>query len=105
MNQFGNIMKQAQQVQAKLMEAQSKIAALEVEGVAGGGMVKVKINGSNELLNVSMDKSLLTPDSEEILSDLIVAAFSDAKSKLDEKSKEEMSMLSGMLPSGMKLPF
>lgn len=105
MNQLGNIMKQAQQMQAKLMEAQNKIAALEVEGVAGGGMVKVKMNGANELLSVNMDKSLLTPDSEEILSDLIVAAFSDAKAKLDEKSRTEMSVLNGILPNGMKLPF
>ena len=104
MNQFGNLMKQAQQVQAKLVEAQNKIAAMEVDGASGGDMVRVKINGSGNLLNVVIDESLLVKDGGEILSDLLVAAFSDAKAKLDEKSKEEMSAFSSMLPAGMKLP-
>lgn len=105
MNQFGNLMKQAQKVQAELVEAQNRIAAMEIEGVSGGGMVQVKINGSGNLLSINMDKSLLNQDGEEILSDLIVAAFNDAKAKLDTKSQEEMSVFSSMLPAGMKLPF
>lgn len=104
MNQFSNMMKQVQQMQAKLAEVQEDVSALEVTGTSGGGMVSVTISGNGHLLKVNIDKSLMNPDEEEIVSDLIVAAHSEAKAKLDEKIREK-NPFGGMLPAGMKLPF
>ena len=102
MNNFNQLMKQAQEMQAKLMEAQSKIGELEIEGTAGGGMVTVVISGKVDLKKITIDPALLTAENADIVSDLIVAAFNDAKSKLEAKVSENMG---GILPPGMKLPF
>ena len=102
MNNFNQLMKQAQEMQAKLMEAQGKINELEIEGSSGGGMVNVTISGKIDLKKVVIDPALLTSDNADIVSDLIVAAFNDAKTKLETKVSENMG---GILPPGMKLPF
>ena len=102
MNNFNQLMKQAQEMQAKLMEAQGKINDLEIEGSSGGGMVNVTISGKIDLKKVVIDPALLTSDNADIVSDLIVAAFNDAKTKLETKVSENMG---GILPPGMKLPF
>lgn len=102
MNNFNQLMKQAQQMQAKLMEAQGKMNDLEIVGTSGGGMVSVVINGKVDIKRLIIDPKLMSPDETDILSDLIVAAFSDAKSKLESEMAEQMG---GLLPPGMKMPF
>lgn len=104
MSQFSNLMKQAQQMQAKLDAVQKEIYALEVTGTSGGGMVSVTISGKHNLLKVSIDKSLMNPGEEEIVADLIVAAHSEAKAKLEEIVQEK-NPFTDMLPAGIKLPF
>ena len=85
-NNFNQLLKQAQQMQEKLMEAQNKMSGLEITGTSGGGMVSITINGKNEMRKVQID----------------TAAYNDAKSKLEAKMSEQMG---GILPPGMKLPF
>jgi len=101
------IMKQAQAMQKKMAEVQDKIAQTEYSGTSGGGMVSVSLNGKNEMTKLSIDKSLANPDEIEVIEDLVIAAFNDAKKKLDSESEGAMSgMLGGMsLPPGFKLPF
>lgn len=101
-NNFNQFLKQAQQMQEKLMEAQNKMSEIEITGTSGGGMVSVTISGKNEMKRAHIDPKLLSPDEAEIVSDLFVAAYNDAKSKLEAKTAEQMS---GLLPPGMKLPF
>ena len=102
MGNLNQLMKQAQQMQAKLAEAQKKIEELTLSGTSGGGMVTIEINGKGNVLNVNIDPKLLAPTEGEIISDLIVAAYSDAKGKLETQMEAEMS---GIMPQGMKLPF
>lgn len=99
---FNNLMKQAQEMQAKLMAAQNKMNELEVSGSSGGGMVQVTIDGKGCMKKLSIDPKLLSPDDVEVVEDLIVAAFNDAKSKLEEQIAAQMGSI---LPAGMKLPF
>ncbi len=103
---LGNLMKQAQKMQEDLQKAQEEIAAMEVTGQAGGGMVSVVMTGRHDVKRVSIDDSLLKDD-KEMLEDLIAAAVNDAVRKIESESKEKMaSMTRGMpLPPGMKLPF
>lgn len=100
-------MKQAQMMQKKMQEMQQKMASTEFTGTAGGGMVNVIVSGKFELLKLKIDSSLIDPTETEMLEDLIVAAFNDAKKKIDAGSEGEMSgMIGGMgLPNGFKLPF
>ena len=107
MKNLGQMMKQAQQMQAKMAELQEQLAASEVTGVSGGGMVHVTMNGKGELRAVKIDPSLANPDDVEVLEDLIVAAAQDAKSKVEAEVAEKMQTLTGGLdlPPGMKLPF
>ena len=92
------MMKQAQQMQERL---QREMAALSVEGNAGGGMVTVKINGAKQVLSVTIDPEVVSKDDVAMLQDLIVAAINDAQRKADEEMARKMG---GMLPPGMKLP-
>ncbi|HTE41464.1 MAG TPA: YbaB/EbfC family nucleoid-associated protein [Steroidobacteraceae bacterium] len=103
---IGNMMKQAQQLQASMQRAQAEIAAMEVTGESGGGMVKVTLTGKHEAKRVSIDPSLLKDD-KEMLEDLVAAAINDAVHKVEQTSQQKMSgLMSGMqLPPGMKLPF
>ena len=96
------LMKQAQAMQKKMEETQAKLESEEFEGASGGGMVKVLVSGKFVMKKVTVDKSLMTPDEADILEDLIVAAFNDAKGKIDKKMAESMS---GFNIPGMKLPF
>jgi nucleoid-associated protein EbfC len=102
-----NMMKKAQAVQAKLQEAQDELGRVEVEGQSGGGMVSLRLTAKGELKGVRIDPTLLTPPDKEMLEDLIVAAFADAKAKADRAAAEKMqSLTAGLsLPPGMKLPF
>jgi DNA-binding YbaB/EbfC family protein len=107
MKDISQIMRQAQAMQAKINEAQKKLEAMEVEGSAGGGMVKLRISGKNALISLSIDPSLLKPEEAEIVEDLIKAAHDDARRKLEDAQNEEMKGLSGgmgLLP-GFKMPF
>ncbi len=103
---LGNIMKQAQQMQANMAKLQEELARTEVTGQAGGGMVSVIMNGRHEVRRVSIDPSLLGDD-KEMLEDLIAAAVNDAVHKVESTSQERMAALTaGMnLPDGFKMPF
>jgi len=107
MQNFEEIMKAAQNVQEELQKAQASLESIEVEGVSGGGLVKVRANAKGTIKGVEIDDSLITPDEKQVLEDLIAAAFNDARAKADARSQEEMGkMTSGLsLPPGFKLPF
>ncbi len=107
MKNLAGLMKQASQMQAKMAEMQAKMEALEIEGTAGGGMLRVVITGKSALKRVHIDPKLIDPAEAEMLADLIVAAHADAKRKLDEVQAAEMQDATGgmTLPEGFKLPF
>jgi nucleoid-associated protein EbfC len=107
MKNIGQLMKQAQEMQAKMAEMQAQLEALELTGASGGGMVQMTLNGKGDLKKLKIDKSLLTPDEAEVLEDLIVAAFNDARAKVSAHAEQEMQKLTGglQLPGGIKLPF
>ncbi len=107
MKDLNEILGMATRVQEELQRAQDNLDKLEVEGVAGGGLVKVKASAKGRIIGVAIDDSLLMPTEKAILEDLITAAFNDARKKADEVSGAEMSkMTSGLsLPPGFKLPF
>ena len=103
---INQLMKQAQEMQKKMQDMQSELGAREYEGKSGGGMVTLTLGGNNEMKSVKIDPSLIKPEEKEILEDLLVAAYNDARSKLDSEAKGSMSgMMGGMLPPGFKLPF
>lgn len=101
------MMKQAQEMQTRLAQAQAKVEAAEEEGSSGGGAVRLRMNGKHQLLSIAIDASMLKPEDKEMLEDLIIAAHNDARQKLDESSAAQMKQVtSGLnLPPGMKLPF
>jgi DNA-binding YbaB/EbfC family protein len=103
---FNDLMKQAQAMQANMQKAQAEIATIEVIGEAGGGMVKVTMNGRHEVKRVQIEASVSAED-REMLEDLIAAAANDAVHKVEARVQEKMaSLTSGLqLPPGMKLPF
>lgn len=105
-NQLAELMKQAQAMQENVKKAQAAIAALEVEGEAGAGMVKVVMTGRHDVKRVSLDPSLLSED-KDVLEDLVAAAVNDAVRKVEAATQEKMSGLSAGLglPAGFKLPF
>ena len=107
MKNIGQLMKQAQEMQAKMAEMQAQLEVVEMTGVAGGGMVQLTLNGKGDLKKIKIDKTLLDPEEIEVLEDLIVAAFNDARGKVSAHAEEEMQKLTGglQLPGGMKLPF
>lgn len=107
MKNLGNLMKQAQEMQAKMQEMQERLADVEISGAAGGGMITVTLNGKGEMRQVKIDPSLFNAEDTEVVEDLIVAAFNDAKAKVEAHMQEEMSKITGglNLPPGMKLPF
>ena len=101
------LMKQAQEMQKKIAEVQEKLESIEVEGVSGGGMVKVISSAKGSIKSISLDPSLMNEKEKDITEDLIVAAINDAKKKAEEATQEEMKNVTGglSLPPGMKLPF
>lgn len=98
---MGNLMKQAQMMQENMKKAQAELANLDVEGVAGNGMVKVTMSCNNKVKRVSIDESLMGDD-KEMLEDLIVLALNDAASKAEALTQQRMG---SFMPAGMKLPF
>lgn len=107
MKNLGQMMKQAQAMQAKMAEMQEKLGQLEVTGQSGAGMVKATLNGKSELRRLKIDPSLVDPNEVEVMEDLIVAAVNDARSKVEAAVAEEMKQVTGGLdlPPGLKLPF
>ena len=107
MKNFGNLMKQAQEMQAKMQEMQDRLAEVEISGEAGAGMVSVTLNGKGEMRGIKIDPSLFNSEDAEVVEDLIIAAFGDAKAKSEAHMQEEMSKITGglNLPPGMTLPF
>jgi DNA-binding YbaB/EbfC family protein len=98
MKDLGKLLKQAQQVQERLAEMQAKLGEKTVEASAGGGMVKVVMNGRHEVVSVKIEPEVVNPSDVEMLEDLVVAALGEARSKIDEMIKHEMSSLTGGLP-------
>lgn len=101
------MMAMAQNVQAELNKAQANLDTIEVEGVSGGGLVKITASAKGRILGIQIDDSLLNPSEKGMLEDLLAAAFNDARAKADAAAQAEMSkMTSGLpLPPGFKLPF
>jgi DNA-binding YbaB/EbfC family protein len=107
MKNLGQLMKQAQAMQEKMAEMQAQLETVEMTGAAGGGTVQVTLNGKGDLKKVKIDKTLINPEEAEVLEDLIVAAFTDARRKVSAHAELEMQKLTGglQLPGGLKLPF
>ena len=106
MNDFSDVLSQAKKMQEKMKETQENLKKIEVEGISGGEAVKVILNGDYELKNIEINESLFT-EKKEVIEDLIVAAHSDAKEKLKNKTSEEIKKITGGigLPPGFKFPF
>ena len=106
MSDFNDLISQAKKMQEKMKETQEVLKKIEVEGVSGGGSVKVVMNGDGELKKIIISDAA-HKEQKEILEDLIISAHSDCKSKLKEKTAEEISKVTGGigLPPGFKLPF
>lgn len=107
---FGNIgemMKQAKNMQAKIAEVEALLADREVEGGAGGGLIKITASGKGAIKSIKIDPSLLVPEDVEYLEDLLVAGHRDTQAKVEALTAEEMEKVTGglKLPKGMKLPF
>ncbi len=98
---LGNLMKQAQQMQANMEKAQQELANVEVTGQAGGGMVKVTMTGKHDVKRVEIEDALFEDD-KDMLEDLIAAAVNDANRQVEKTTQDRMS---GMMPPGMKMPF
>ncbi|MEF3365803.1 YbaB/EbfC family nucleoid-associated protein [Methylocystis sp. 9N] len=107
MMDFMGLMKQAQQMQAKMAEAQLELDQIIVEGEAGGGLVKVALTAKGAMKSIFIDPSLVKPEEKEILEDLIVTAHMQARAKAEEAMAEKLKALTGglPLPPGFKLPF
>jgi len=107
MKSLDDIIKMAQNVQEQMGQAQANLDNIEVEGIAGGGLVRIRATAKGRILGVTIDESLLNPSEKQIVEDLVAAAINDARTRADAVSNEEMSkMTSGLpLPPGFKLPF
>ena len=107
MPDFDAIMQMAQNAQAELQKAQDSLDKIEVEGAAGGGLVKVRATAKGRILGVDIDESLLAPSEKTMLEDLIAAAINDAKAQADAAAAVEMQKMTSTLPlpPGFKLPF
>ena len=107
MKNMNQMMKQAQEMQAKMSEMQGRLDSSEIEGSSGGGMVKVTLTGKGDLRRIAIEPSLLKPEDAEMLEDLIIAAHNDARAKVENFMQDEMAKITGglKLPPGMKLPF
>ena len=100
MKSMGNMMKQAQKLQAKMLRLQEDLADKTVEATAGGGMIKIVANGRQQILSIQIEKEVVDPDDVEMLQDLIIAAINDALAKSQEMVSGEMGKLTG----GLKIP-
>jgi len=103
---LGNMMKQVQQMQAKMEKIQAELENIKVEGTSGGGMVTVVANGKQDIISITIDPEVVNKDDVEILQDLILAAINQAKQKAQEIQSEQMSAITGGLNiPGLNLPF
>ena len=107
MPDLNDIMRMAQEAQNKLMEAQQNLDKIEVEGVSGGGLVKIRASAKGRIIRVDIHESLLVASEKQMVEDLVAAAINDARSKADQAAQQEMSkMTAGLpLPPGFKMPF
>jgi nucleoid-associated protein EbfC len=107
MPDFESIMQMAQNAQAELQKAQDNLDKVEVEGVAGGGLVKIRATAKGRILSVDLDESLLAPSEKTMVEDLVAAAINDARAKADAAAAVEMEKMQSSLPMppGFKLPF
>lgn len=107
MKNLAGMMKQAQQMQSKMAEMQTKLESLEITGEAGAGLVKVVLNGKSDMRKITIDPKIVDPADTEMLEDLILAATHDARAKVEAMMADEMQKVTGglQLPPGMKLPF
>lgn len=107
MPDFDEIMKMAQNAQNELQKAQDSLDKIEVEGVAGGGLVKIRATAKGRILGVDLDESLLQPSEKTMVEDLVAAAINDARAKADAAAASEMQKMQSSLPlpPGFKLPF
>jgi DNA-binding YbaB/EbfC family protein len=107
MPNLDDIMKMAQNAQAELQKAQANLDTIEIEGVSGGGLVKVRASAKGRIIGVDLDESLLAPSEKQMTEDLIVAALNDARGKADVAANAEMQKITAglPLPPGMKMPF
>lgn len=105
MKDMMKMLAKAQEIQGRVQQMQEQLASLEIEGQSGGGLVKVTLNGKMEARAVKIDPSLIKPDDAEILEDLILAAFQDAKGRVEIAMQEKMKEVTGglPLPPGLKL--
>lgn len=102
----GNMMKQVQQMQAKMEKVQAELEQMEIEGAAGGGMVKVIVNGKSEVRSITIDPSVVEKEEVDMLQDMIMAAINNAHQKAQEIQSEKMSAVTGGLNiPGLNLPF
>lgn len=103
---LGNMMKQVQQMQAKMEKMQEELAGMEIEGSSGGGMIKAVVNGKQDLISLTIDPEVVDKDDIEMLQDLIIAAINQAKEKATEVQAEKMASVTGGLNlPGLNLPF
>jgi hypothetical protein len=107
MPDLNEILQMAQNAQAELQKAQDNLDKVEVEGVAGGGLVKIRATAKGRILGVDLDESLLQPSEKSMAEDLVAAAINDARAKADAAAAQEMQKMQGSLPlpPGFKLPF
>ncbi len=107
MKNLGKMMKQAQEMQGKMAEMQAALEKAECSGQSGGGLVSVTLNGKGNMKGLKIDPTIFSGDDAEMVEDLIVAAFNEAKRKVEEYSQAEMAKITGgmQLPEGLNLPF
>ena len=107
MQNLDDFMKMAQDAQAKLMQAQEDLDKVEVEGVSGGGLVRIRASAKGRIIAVDIDESLLAPSEKQMVEDLVAAAINDARAKADVAAAEAMRGATGglQLPPGFKMPF
>ncbi len=107
MQNLDDLMKMAQEAQAKLLQAQDDLEKIEVEGISGGGMVRIRASAKGRIIAVDIDESLLVPSEKQMVEDLVAAAINDARVKADGAAQEAMSNVTGglQLPPGFKMPF
>ena len=107
MPDLNELMKMAQEAQSKLMQAQEDLDKVEVEGVSGGGMVKIRATAKGRIISVEIDESVLVPAEKQMVEDLVAAAINDARAKADVAAQQAMQSVTGglPLPPGFKMPF